>query len=252
MKYTNEKIIERIESGENLKYLLFWGHEKTERITKSCFSQWFDSEFYVDGIKYYNAEQYMMAKKALLFNDIEIYNQIIITSKPGKVKVLGRQVKNFNQQFWEDNRFDIVVSGNFHKFSQNIDLGNFLKNTHDRIIVEASPVDRIWGIGLAQNHVNSEAPYFWKGLNLLGYALMNVRDILNEIGVFKPLNKPILPPWLAYSEKERNSIEWRMEIGETHLMKLKKYLDNLTKSEMRIYQLTYPAIGKWKGWYEKE
>lgn len=252
MKYTNEKIIKRLESGENLKYLLFWDHKKTDEITKSCFSQWFDSTFKVAGTEFHTAEHYMMAEKALLFGDMAIYEQIVNSSKPGKVKELGRQVKDFNQRVWEENRFQIVVRGNFHKFSQNKDLGIFLKRTNDRILVEASPVDNIWGIGLAQNDKNAENPYFWNGLNLLGYALMETRDILNEIGEFKPLENPILPPWLAYPKLDRYNIGWSMGYGETHLMELGKYFDGLDPIEKRIYELTYPATGEWEGWYDNE
>jgi len=180
MKYSNEKIIERLEAGENLKFLLFWGHQKSEQISKSCLSQWYESKFEVNGIKYHTAEHYMMAEKALLFEDKQIYEQIINSAKPGKVKELGRRVRNFNQGIWEENRFEIVVRGNFYKFRQNKELSRFLKNTNDRVLVEASPVDGIWGIGLAQNDENAKIPYFWNGLNLLGYALMETRDLLNN------------------------------------------------------------------------
>ena len=194
----------------------------------------------------------MMAEKALLFGDKEIYEQIIESEKAGKVKELGRQVKHFNQRIWEENRHEIVVRGNFHKFSQNPELSEFLRNTKDRVLVEASPIDRIWGIGLAQNDENVEIPYFWNGLNLLGYALMETRDILNKIGKFKPLENPVLPPWLAYPELDKNSIGWRMGYGENHIIELSKYLESLTEPEKKIYQLTYPAIGEWKNWYENE
>ena len=250
MNYTNEKIIERIESGENLKYLLFWGHQKSDRITKSCFSQWYDSKFEVNGIKFLTAEHYMMAEKALLFGDKVIYQEIIKSEKAGKVKELGRKVKNFNQRVWEENRFEIVVRGNFHKFSQNPELSEFLKNTNDRILVEASPVDKIWGIGLAQHDENAEIPYFWKGLNLLGYALMETRDILNKIGEFKPLENSVLPPWLAHPEIDRYSIGWRMGYGEEYIEILFEYLDKLTDNERIIYELTYPENDEWKDWYK--
>ena len=174
----NDQLIKSFNSGENIKFLFFWGHQKYDSVTKSCFSQWYASSFEVDGVRYQNAEQFMMAQKALLFKDFEIYNQIIFSSKPGKVKELGRQVRNFDQQIWESNRFDIVVRGNYHKFSQNEELSTFLINTKDRILVEASPVDTIWGIGLAQDEERALDPNHWKGLNLLGYALMEVRDQL--------------------------------------------------------------------------
>lgn len=252
MKYSNEKIIERLESGENLKYLHFWGHQKSDRITKTCFSQWFESEFEVNGIRYLTAEHYMMAEKALLFGDYEIHQKIIESEKAGKVKELGRQVKYFNQRVWEENRYDIVIRGNFHKFSQNPDLSEFLIKTKNQVLVEASPVDIIWGIGLAQNEDNAEIPYLWNGLNLLGYALMETRDILNEIGKFKMLDNPILPPWLAYPELDRNSIAWSMGYGENYLLDLSDYLESLTEPERRIYQLTYPERKEWINWYKNE
>lgn len=178
MKYSNEKIIARLESGENLKYLFFWGHKKSDTVTKSCFSQWYEAIFIIDGIHYKTAEHYMMAEKALLFNDQEIYQKIIACNSPGEAKDLGRKVRNFDQNIWEANRFDIVVKGNLEKFGQHPALATFLKSTNQRILVEASPVDYIWGIGLDQNNANTKNPYAWNGTNLLGYALMEVRDQL--------------------------------------------------------------------------
>ena len=180
MKYSNEKIIARLESGENLKYLFFWGHKKSDIITKSCFSQWYEATFIIEGIHYKTAEHYMMAQKALLFNDQEIYQQIISCNSPGEAKALGRKVRNFNQQVWEANCFDIVIKGNLEKFGQHPALAEFLKNTNQRILVEASPVDHIWGIGLDQNNTDAKNPYAWNGTNLLGYALMEVRDQLTH------------------------------------------------------------------------
>ncbi len=81
---------------------------------------------------------------------------------------------------------------------------------------------------------------------------METRDILNKTGEFKQLKNPILPPWLAYPEIDKYSIGWRMGYGETHIMELSKYLDNLTETEKKIYQLTYPANGEWKDWYDNE
>lgn len=251
MTYSNENTIQRLESGENLKYIFFWGHKQTEQISKSCFSQWYESEFMVNNIIFKTAEHYMMAEKVLLFNDKEMYSKILEAKSPGEAKDLGRKVKNFNPRIWEEERFDIVVRGNFHKFSQNIGLSEFLKSTYKRVLVEASPVDPIWGIGLAQNDNNIYNPYSWKGTNLLGYALMEVRDILNKIGYFQALENPILPPWIAHPEFDRHDIAWRMGYGEEHLIKLWKYLDSLSETEMIIYKLTFPEIGDWNGWYEE-
>ena len=180
MTYTNEKIITRYESGENLKFLFFWGHQRSDKVTKSCFSQWYEATFVINGITYFTAEHFMMAEKALLFNDHEIHKKITKCTHPAQAKKLGRQVKNFNQEIWEANRFDIVVKGNIQKFSQNPELTTFLINTQNRILVEASPVDSIWGIGLSQDNPKVHNPNLWEGLNLLGHVLMEVRDYLNQ------------------------------------------------------------------------
>lgn len=180
MKYSIEKLISE---NQNNKYLFFWGHQpsKDGTITKTCFSQWWISPFVVNGITYKTAEQWMMAKKAELFNDSEILEKIMQVNSPAEAKKLGREVKNYVDIVWLENRYEIVKQGSFHKFNQNPDLRTFLINTKDRILVEASPVDPIWGIGMASDHKDILIPEKWRGLNLLGFALMEVRDELREI-----------------------------------------------------------------------
>ena len=182
MKYNLDWLVENFEIKNNLKFLFFWGNQKDRNgaITSSCFSQWFNSPFIVEEITYKTSEHYMMAQKALLFNDQETYSKIILSKSPGQAKDLGREIKNFEQVLWEKRRFEIVVEGNIYKFSQNEELKNFLLNTKERILVEASPVDKIWGIGLSAESENAKNPLLWEGLNLLGFALMETRDILNK------------------------------------------------------------------------
>lgn len=162
------------------KFLFFWGHQpnKDGSISKTCFSQWWLSSFEVDNVIYKTAEHWMMAKKAELFNDNEVLAKIIKANSPAEAKKLGREVKNYDDKLWLANRYEIVKQGNRHKFSQNKDLKTFLINTKDRVLVEASPVDPIWGIGMATDHKDVSNPEKWKGLNLLGFALMEVRDEL--------------------------------------------------------------------------
>lgn len=181
MKYDLINIKEKFNAGEKLDFLFFWGHQpkKEGSISQSCFSQWWVQPFEVEEKPYKTAEHWMMAGKAKLFNDPDMLVKIIETDSPKTAKGLGRKVKNFNQQTWEANRYEIVKEGNFHKFSQHVELKTFLLNTKQRILVEASPVDPIWGIGLAKDQVGIENPYTWKGLNLLGFALMEVRDELS-------------------------------------------------------------------------
>lgn len=118
----------------------------------------------------------MMAEKAVLFGDQETRAQILQAPTPNAAKALGRKISGFNEQDWLQHRYEIVVRANKAKFSQNPELNNFLKDTGSCIIVEASPVDNIWGIGLAQDHADANNPNLWQGLNLLGFALMQVRD----------------------------------------------------------------------------
>ncbi len=181
MKYNNQYIIDQLAAGEKLKYVFFWGHtEKKDLVTKACFSQWYESSFEVEGITYPTTEHWMMSKKAALFEDEDIYQKIINCQTPGEAKDLGRQVKGFKTAVWKKHRMEIVVNGNFHKFSQNEALGTFLKNTKKRVLVEASPLDSIWGIGMAEDHPDILNASAWKGANLLGFALMEARDLLRN------------------------------------------------------------------------
>lgn len=177
MKYSIEKLI--AENQDN-KYLFFWGHQpnKDGSISKTCFSQWWLSSFEVDNVTYKTAEHWMMAKKAELFNDKEVLEKIIKANSPAEAKKLGREVKSYDDAVWLENRYEIVRQGNFYKFSQNKNLKEFLINTKDRVLVEASPVDPIWGIGMASDHKDVLNPEKWRGPNLLGFALMEVRDEL--------------------------------------------------------------------------
>ena len=183
MKQIENKLdlIDYINQGNKPKYLFFWGHQpkKDGSIGKSCFSQWYKASFQIDGVKYPTAEHYMMAEKARLFKDDDVLAKILTASHPGEAQKLGRQVKGFSQETWLEHRIPIVVRGNVGKFDQNEALKEFLLNTGERILVEASPNDRIWGIGLGQNNPDAENPYKWRGLNLLGFALMEVRSILS-------------------------------------------------------------------------
>ena len=174
MKYTIENI------AAESKFLFFWGHQPNEdgSISKTCFSQWWLSSFEVDNVTYKTAEHWMMAKKAELFKDHVVLEKILQAKSPAEAKKLGRQVMNYHENLWLAARFEIVKEGNNHKFSQNPELKTFLLNTKNRVLVEASPVDAIWGIGMAGDHKDVMNPEKWRGLNLLGFALMEVRDEL--------------------------------------------------------------------------
>jgi ribA/ribD-fused uncharacterized protein len=180
--YDRDWLIHLFRKQKMPKLIYFWGHggQSKESVTKACLSQWWPCEFNVDGDTYASAEHWMMAEKAKLFNDKVILKKIMSTRKPGAAKALGRQIKAFNQEVWNEAKFGIVVKGNFYKFSQNPDLKAFLVNTRRRVLIEASPIDTVWGIGLAKDDPNAENPLAWKGENLLGFALMSARDLLQD------------------------------------------------------------------------
>lgn len=123
----------------------------------------------------------MMAQKAYVFGDKEVMTQILAETDQMTIKKLGRLVKNYDDNVWTEKRFQIVVEGNLAKFSQNEDLRHFLLSTGDKILVEASPKDTIWGIGFDEFAPEATNPALWNGENLLGFALMEVRDRLKEI-----------------------------------------------------------------------
>jgi len=166
-------------SGRKFKFIFFWGHQTSkEQIGKQCLSQWYPCKFVIENIVYNSTEQYMMAQKALLFNDNEIFHQIIKEKQMKKIKDLGRQVKCFNEKIWNEAKLNIVINGNLAKFQQNSLLKDYLISTDKKILVEASPYDKIWGIGMLEDDENIENISKWRGLNLLGFALMEVRDII--------------------------------------------------------------------------
>lgn len=151
------------------KYVFFWN---------GIYSQWYPSNFEVDGYKYNTAEKYMMHQKALFFGDEEIAQKIMLADRPDEQKALGRQVKSFDFDRWSKACLIIVYKGNYAKFTQNEDLKKQLLETGDKILVEASPYDQIWGIGMGENEEGIEDPKNWKGQNLLGWAIMMVRQQL--------------------------------------------------------------------------
>lgn len=147
---------------------MFWG---------GPLSQWYPSSFIDDnGVMYNCCEQYMMAKKAELFGDTDTYDKIMKETDPKIQKKLGREVKNFNADEWEKIATDVVFQGNVYKFSQNEKLKLGLSRTKGKELVEASPYDKIWGIGLAESHPDAWDKSKWKGLNLLGKTLDKVRE----------------------------------------------------------------------------
>ncbi|WP_443041475.1 NADAR family protein [Streptomyces sp. B21-083] len=175
-----EALTREVRAGTRVKYLHFWGHRPRPdgRVGPSCLSQWWPSAFSVDGVEYATAEHWMMAAKARLFDDAEAERLAVTASNPALAKKAGRLVRGFDEAVWERERFGIVVEGSVHKFAAHSDLREFLLGTGERVLVEASPVDRVWGIGLAADDEAAMDPGRWRGPNLLGFALMAARKRL--------------------------------------------------------------------------
>jgi len=149
------------------KYVFFWN---------GIYSQWYVAPMKIDGVEYNCCEQYMMHQKALTFGDLEIADEILLETNPREQKKYGRRIKNFDKTIWDKVCLSIVYKGNFYKFIQNEDLKEQLLKTGTKILVEASPLDNIWGIGMSENDSGVENPMNWKGLNLLGQAITLVKQ----------------------------------------------------------------------------
>jgi ribA/ribD-fused uncharacterized protein len=145
-------------------------------------SNWADTPF-VDtrtGTPYNCSEQYMMEKKALLFNDLDIAKKVLEKTFPGDQKALGRKVKGFDKEVWDTHARQIVYEGCYYKFTQNKDAYEYLMSTKDHYLVEASPTDTVWGVGMGGYEKEIEDPKNWKGTNWLGQVLTALREDLVE------------------------------------------------------------------------
>lgn len=180
---------------------LFWG-------PASPFSQWYPCKFTVTfkseykrdiNVTFVNAEQWMMFRKAQTFGDLDQAGKILKEKSPSKVKEMGRRVKHFDEKQWDVEKYDIVRQGNIYKFSQNPELKKAILATKNKYIIEASPYDKVWGVGLGAKNKNIYDTDKWKGQNLLGKAIMSTRAyIQREENVnnppVKPVKKPTKPP----------------------------------------------------------
>lgn len=167
-----QELRNRYLAGERFDYFFFW-------TGKEFLSNWYPSTFVIDGISYWCVEQYMMAQKAITFNDSYVLNLIMSSESQKEIKALGRKIRNYNDEVWSSVREEVVFKGNYAKFSQNRELCKKLLNTGNKVLVEASPYDRIWGIGLSKQDTDViYNPLNWCGRNLLGFTLMRVRETI--------------------------------------------------------------------------
>ena len=159
-----------------MNYLFFWHEYEANREL----SNWFPSEFIIDCFEYQHVEQYFMSQKARIFQNPKIHTKILLTRSPKECKALGRRLGTGSMPLWNTLKYDIMKTAVREKFPQNENLQKFLLNTGDKILVEASPYDIIWGIGLSVKDAIETPPISWPGRNLLGEILMEVRAELRE------------------------------------------------------------------------
>lgn len=193
-KYDIDWLIDEVENDNPHTYVCFWLAEKNNEFCQ--LSQWFKGEpIYINGRRYYTAEQYMMSEKALLFGDIDSYKKIMSEEDPALCKKIGRQVKNFDEAVWKKSFREIIFNANVGKFLSDKNFADALKSTGDSIIIEASPKDDIYGAGLAKEDLISDSgellvkPKDWhledsdsQARNELGFVLMAVRDYFKALG----------------------------------------------------------------------
>jgi ribA/ribD-fused uncharacterized protein len=172
-------LIAAVERGERPRFLFFWGHTpKGPGLGPWILSNWFLSPFVIDGLEYPTNEHWMMAEKARLFGDEVALARVLRAASPGEAKAIGREVRGYDDARWAAVRFAAVARGCEAKLRQNEAMGEYALRTGDAVLVEASPRDRIWGIGMSASHPDATDPRRWQGENLLGFALMKARAAL--------------------------------------------------------------------------
>lgn len=178
--WSRQRLAEHLATGAPVEFLFFWGHtpKAPPAVDASCLSQWFPCAFTVDGHVYRTAEHWMMAAKARLFRDDAALARVLVAETPAEAKRVGREVRGYDDAAWAAARSEAVVAGNVAKFSAHPTLAAFLRGTGERVLVEASPRDRVWGIGMGASNPDARTPSRWRGLNLLGFALMEARSRL--------------------------------------------------------------------------
>jgi hypothetical protein len=194
-----------------------------------AFSQWAALPIEVDGVTYDSNEQYMMAQKALLFEDYEMYDKIMASNNPEEIKMeFGRNVKNFDEAKWQQHAKDIVYKANYAKFTQNQRALQELAYSRGQEIVEASPTDKIWGIGIGEGDPRLLDKSQWQGTNWLGEAIMQVRDVLEKEG------------WFQWFDENDNFKYQELESGGNYIPSEEKEEDFVWDEE------------RWKKWLDEQ
>lgn len=188
MKYDVAWLRDKYDRGTSPSFLFFYEPTASpDPDERTMLSQWYPSAFRVSGETYKHAAHWMMVQKARLFGDQSAAKALLVSTSDDAIRARGRHVDGFNQQQWDEHKYDIVLQGNLHKFSQRHELQAYISTTRPLVLTEANPDDRIWGIGMREGSPGANNPHLWNGLNLLGFALMEVRDLLSDLaGVVPP------------------------------------------------------------------
>lgn len=174
------ELVASMQAGKVPEFFPFREHRSASRgpIGPACLSQWWPSPFLIDETDFPTAAHFMAASKARMFGDESAVDRILSTPAPKVAFTVGRQVKGFDRQAWESKREQVVLEGNIAKFSQDPELSSYLQETGNSVLVFANPTDRIWGSGVDALDLRSRNPERWRGLNLLGFLLMELRSQL--------------------------------------------------------------------------
>lgn len=189
--YGLKNLMSDIKSGAKKEYIFFYeGTPSADgKIDSACLSQWWEEYFPVCTLQYPTAEHYMMRTKAIVFGDDQKAVKIMDNASPESAKAMGKEVKDFSSREWSKISYSVVLNGNYWKFASNPALRAYLLSTGDKVLVEASPTDKIWGAGLSADDEKIKNPSKWKGENLMGFALMEVREEIRR--VFENYNKAL-------------------------------------------------------------
>jgi len=180
MAFLLPQLLDLQAQGAELGFLPFWSHhpERPGEVDESCLSLWYSLPFLADQMVYPTAEHWLMAQKARRFGDAQRLGMILEARSASEAHQLGKSMPLTDPRAWEAQRFDLAVAGNLIKFGQHPHLRAYLLATDPYILVQASPVDPVWGAGLKADHPDLPHPDRWPGQNLLGFALMEVRRSL--------------------------------------------------------------------------
>lgn len=240
MKYSLEHLKTEVRNGKEFEFVFFWGHEGSKKIGTHCLSQWYESNFTVNNILYKTAEHWMMYRKAMQFDDFACANKILTSETPKEAKGLGRKVRHCDYDVWYLPSYAIVVLGNIHKFNQHPDLLDYLLAQRNKILVEASPYDTKWGVGLSVKDKAIFNVENWKGTNFLGFALMEVIDFFSEFGTFEYLQNYLFRPCDYFKNYNVNSAFWMKRSTQEYQSEFEEYYEGLSKRDKVIFDICNP------------